>query len=263
MSMTKANGVVEIIKNRGINAETMTKNDNGVTRIGITVGDGNVRPTIYPDFMQNNLENIADHVIEVYEREKGDHPEFEDIISKFDDFDFVKRDIIPCVLKETADDMVQRDYLDIKVNYRYILKNGNASVVIRTPHINTWGITEDELFKIAKDNVISKYEDVDLGSLIPMLSGIPSPFIVLKLGGNFDNYGASALLFPELFEKYGDGTIIIPSSIHELLILTEKTDNVLGLVDMIKSVNESQLSPNEVLADHPYVYEDGKIKEVM
>ena len=256
--MAKANKVAEIIKARGINAEVMTKNNNGVEQVGITVGDGSVRPTVYPDFDTNDLKKVADKVIEVYEENKGKE-DFSDIIDHFTEFDFVKNDIIPVLVRKVEDGVVTRDYLDLKVMYRYMIPNKPASIVVKNEYLKTWDITEDDLFNLAKDNVKDRYTDRDMSEVIPIPAN--GMMRVVTLGTSMESYGGSALLFPELFAKY-DGMPILPSSIHELLVITENNAQTMGLADIIKSVNASELAPQDILSDHPYMYENGVIKEV-
>lgn len=79
--------------------------------------------------------------------------------------------------------------------------------------------------------------------------------------------GAATILYKnalkELAEKLSvDILYIIPSSIHETLIIPEDEDIVLeGLKELIKDVNTTTVSPNEVLSDNLYVY-DAVIDEI-
>ena len=259
--IAKANKVAEIINARGIEAEVMVKNNNGVEQIGITVGDGTVRPTIYPDFTSNDIESIADHVIDIYSNNRNT-PDFSDVVEHFSEFDYVKKDIIPVLVNKVSDDLVSRDYIDLKVMYRFIIPDKSASIAIKKEHLNAWGITENDLFEIAKDNVKGKYADRDMSEIIPIPLPMPNVMRVVTLGTKTDNYGASALLFPELFEKYGNGVQILPSSIHELIVLTENNAETKSLCDIIQSVNATELDPKDILSDHPYTYEDGVMKGV-
>ena len=65
-------------------------------------------------------------------------------------------------------------------------------------------------------------------------------------------------LLSEVAEIYEDDLVIIPSSIHELLIVPK--DNIpeeytLEHFDaMIQEVNETQLPDDEILSDHAYWY---------
>ena len=67
------------------------------------------------------------------------------------------------------------------------------------------------------------------------------------------------MLFPKVFQiiakKYDSDLIIIPSSVHELIVIpvTEK-DAVNDPNDMVKSVNEEYVPLHEILSDHVYYY---------
>ena len=260
----KAEKIVEIINNeRGIKAEISIKINNGVESIGITLGDDTVRPTIYPDFNStNDMNKIIDKLIDSYEKVKADNPhkEFEDIINHFTDFDFVKGGIIPCLVRFVQDELVQRDYLDLKVMYRFVFDN--ASIAIKKEHLKMWDITEEKLFEIAKDNVYNLFVDKSMGEAL----GAPAldEFEIMRVITTKDGlYGASALLFPELFAEYGNETTILPSSIHEVIVLLADATQRPGtreLVDMITSINSADVAPEEVLSNHPYTYVDGKIR---
>lgn len=82
--------------------------------------------------------------------------------------------------------------------------------------------------------------------------------------------GASVILYPELLrqlgEKFGGNYYVIPSSVHEVLILKENEENdAEHLNTMIRTVNEQHVLPEEVLADHVYCYfaEDGELQSRM
>ena len=78
--------------------------------------------------------------------------------------------------------------------------------------------------------------------------------------------GAAVMIYPGMMEKVSDmlgGNIyIIPSSIHELIALSAKTEaDPEYLRDMIRLVNRTQLMPRDVLSDSLYFFdrETGKI----
>ncbi len=69
--------------------------------------------------------------------------------------------------------------------------------------------------------------------------------------------GAAVLLYPgvleALAERFGGAYYIIPSSIHELLLLKDtEEENAARLNEIVREVNASQVEPEEVLADHVY-----------
>lgn len=71
--------------------------------------------------------------------------------------------------------------------------------------------------------------------------------------------GAAAIYNMELFksfaEKLDSDLVIIPSSIHELIVM--KNDSSVSIDyfnNMVKEVNEIQVLPEEQLSDHVYIF---------
>jgi len=259
-TIEKANRVVEILKDRGYEAEVCQTNKNGIDVVGITMGSGDVRPNIYPDF-DMNIDSIANGLIGMYERTQK-ATESEGVKALFEDiskFDSVKGDIIPYITSGVIPGMATRKYLDLNVYYKIVRKE--YSVTIKQEYIDKWGVTEEQLFEMAKENVKGKFTIENISDIIP----VPDSGMFMKvisLPGRI--WGASALLFPEIFTELDDGKdiSIIPSSIHELIALKADDQVGMGLADMIRSVNETSLDPSDILSDHPYIYTNGEIKEV-
>ena len=269
--IAKANKMVEMIKERGINAEIQMKNTNGVESIGICMGSGTVRPLIYPNFdSEKSLDEMVDSIIKTYNQVKNTEGISADIIQSFNDFDVAKQSIIPCVMAKVTDDIVSRDYLDLKVMYRYITADKQASIAIKKSHIDKWGVTEEELFNIAKENVRPTFINMSMMQMLAKMKGsaeIELPDVAddpLRVFTTQSlNWGASALLFPELFEFMGNNIIILPSSVHEVLAITGNANmDSDELAEMITGINQTTVQPEEVLSNHPYVCSDGKIREV-
>ena len=71
-------------------------------------------------------------------------------------------------------------------------------------------------------------------------------------------YGATAMLYDGVLEEAGEkweqNFYIIPSSVHELILLLEEWD-MEQLDLMIKEVNEREVKDDEILSDHAYLYD--------
>ncbi len=78
-------------------------------------------------------------------------------------------------------------------------------------------------------------------------------------------FGAAQILNPDVMktisDKIGNGFWILPSSVHEVIILpdNEALDKD-DLTCMIREVNETEVIPQERLSDHPYRYFNGEVK---
>ena len=77
--------------------------------------------------------------------------------------------------------------------------------------------------------------------------------------------GAACILYPELIKDFsnviGSSLYIIPSSIHEVLLLpSDNLDECDAIKGMIKEINDSQVKIEEVLSYSLYFYDKQKRK---
>ena len=69
--------------------------------------------------------------------------------------------------------------------------------------------------------------------------------------------GATAILYPNLLQEIGEATqsnfFILPSSIHEVILMKDNGDmNAEELQRMVMEINRTQVAPEEVLSDEVY-----------
>ena len=84
-----------------------------------------------------------------------------------------------------------------------------------------------------------------------------NPMIVASNEGKV--HGAIAMKasekLAEVAERYQSDLAILPSSIHEILLIPVKEDmNFRELGTMVREINATQVSPEEVLSNHAYRY---------
>lgn len=82
--------------------------------------------------------------------------------------------------------------------------------------------------------------------------------------------GAAVVLYPDILrrlgENFGGDYYIIPSSVHEVLLLKETEEEDPDYLNrMVRYVNEQQVLPEEVLANHVYRYSvtEGELRSIM
>ena len=67
---------------------------------------------------------------------------------------------------------------------------------------------------------------------------------------------AANIFLRDISDKLDSNLYIIPSSVHEVLVLSEKLgDDKKSLQEMIRMVNETHLEPQDILSDSLYFYD--------
>ena len=165
------------------------------------------------------------------------------------------------------------DYLDLAVTFVCLLSvrdSGDATILINSSHLEKWQLSADDLLATAKQNTprLLPWEMSNMTDILQELSTpdddlIPRPqelsYPMYILTNRIRLHGAGCILYdgllPSLAKTLGDDLYIIPSSIHEV-ILIQKRDlgDVSELNNMIREVNLTQLSHDEILSNHYYTY---------
>ena len=132
----------------------------------------------------------------------------------------------------------------------------------------TWGISKEELFRIALENT-EKQQSYTFSTMLDILKELcgetfeTENFSLLPmyvLSNKNRNLGSGTILYPGLLSKISkdlDADLwLIPSSIHEWIIVPKtKEMNYDQLKTMIQDVNTGAVNERDILSDHPYLYE--------
>ncbi len=268
--------------------EVLKNNDTVLTGLLIRTEDQNIAPNIYLEgyFEQyedgRDIFDIMQNIADVRERTEAAH-DFD--VSRITELDKV-RDQIICKLvnaEMNADYLADKPHTmmqDLAVIYAIDLggsSNGHMTTPITQNLMEQYGLTGKELHDIALDNLAkSKIEfktmrDVLMemmfpdginendprSHMLPPEEGVPSMYI-LSNGDKLN--GASAILdstaMEAISEKLGGDFIVLPSSIHEVIILPITEDmNRQALESMVQEVNAGQVAPEDRLSDNVYAYD--------
>lgn len=159
-----------------------------------------------------------------------------------------------------------RRILDLALMYQLNFQcseHAMGAAVVYRDHCTLWGVTEEILFQTAISNMIRNYPaSLDcLESLIPLPprkeeSRFPKLYVLTNSRGFF---GASVLLYPGVLrsvcEKVGEAYYVLPSSVHEVLLLPgQEGIDVRQLKEIVEQVNQTEVASGEVLSDHVYHY---------
>ena len=169
------------------------------------------------------------------------------------------------MLKEAA----SVPFLDLAVCFRLQTQRpggGIFSCRMSRKQMTAWGLSEGELMEQAMENLRrAGHKITGLSELVEGLpgAGCPGEEILAVLTTPERTYGASGILRKELLSDYADrigkNLFLIPSSVHEWLVIKDDGNTDLEeLGCMIKSVNSVQVAREEQLSDHAYYYDREK-----
>lgn len=202
-----------------------------------------------------------------------DRPDFgEDPSSYITDWDKVKdRLFITVTRMEKLNTTVFRPLAgDIVIVARVLIgnKNGLASAVVTDHLAQAWEQDDDSILDYAVNNSknLLDVEIKKISDVIPVPDDGPSFYIV---SNETKTQGAAALFYPGVMKHIADDIIkgsyyVIPSSIHEMLIIPEFGPEPDDLRNMVKSVNDNELDSRDILSYDVFHYDiaTAEFKEV-
>ena len=161
---------------------------------------------------------------------------------------------------------------DIAVVYRLILgqdSEGRSSVLVTNDLMEQFGITHDQL---REDSLVNAPEirpseirgmsvvmtEMMGAGMIPEIDPADEQMFVAGVSDNI--HGAGVIAYPNFFEdaaeKLGGDFYVLPSSIHEVLLVRDNGEmTAKDLEAMVREVNATQVAPEEQLTDHVYHYD--------
>lgn len=263
------------LEKRGYVADTITVSKNGISKTGICVGDGATKPTFYPAAGRSTKE-IADEIISQLSR----LPQIDTTL--ISNWEYAKDNLRLCIQRKTDENILKRDYLDLELYVRVELPSNICSGGGMTASFKIvpgmFNVDEDEIFRRALETAKEKFVVRDMrDELGILLSDDPSkydmpdspdaPCMLVASYGNKIN-GAAVICDTDLLrnvaQKYDSDILIIPSSIHECILVVncDQIQSDMASFDfMVQEVNNSEVDEEERLSDHVYVYrrDTGKI----
>lgn len=269
-----------------------TVKNNGVVYQALTIleKDHNVSPNIRLDgYFSSYLEGIslveiAEEILNIYHNEKNHKID----ISFFTDFEKAKEHIMFRVVsyeqnKEHLKDVPHIKFLDLALTFYYQVdgvhrQKGQASIQIEKEHLEMWKIDEGMLYDLAMENTTQKMPAVSKPMCEVILQIMAGEGIepdeeavrefkeknedipMFVLSNEKSCFGASTIYYPGVLKKLAEGLksdlIVLPSSIHEVILLPVKgKEEFAELNEMITDINNRQVAEEEILSDHLYYYD--------
>lgn len=259
------------------------RKNNGILLHGLVIlsETKNVVPTIYLEIFMAAYEDgvpfskIIDKILDVYQEEmpKGDvSMEF------FKEFDKVSDRICYRLIRRKGNEALLEEiphveFMDLAICFFYAYQGGalgDGSIPIYNSHLEMWKVGTKELMTLAGVNTPRIYP-AELRSMTDILKetaqiqviGDPVPESNLDILTNDRRaQGAACILYPGMLERIATvkkrSFYIIPSSVHEVLILRDTgRENVEEIKKTIREVNSRFVAKEEILSDNLYYYDFG------
>lgn len=259
--------------------ENQVLKNNGIVYDGLIILDPilNISPRIYLNPYYDKyldgvpMKKIVEDILITYE-ENLPTEDFD--ISLFKDWDKAKKRIVMKLINtkqngELLEDVPNIPFHDLSIIFCVAVcdfMNEYATILIHNQHLSFWERTQEELYEIAMENTpkLLPYLFKNMEDILVEAADVnfPHEMEMYILTNKIKINGAVTItykgLLEEIAEKLNDSFYIIPSSIHEVLIIpweSVKAEYTFSDFNkMVVEVNETQLTQNEVLSNHVYFY---------
>lgn len=265
------NAVQEIFEENGYEIEiSKVSKAGGIILTGITVSKKNgVCPCLYLENYINELKDcdVADVAYKIYIQYMEAYSKIDEdivkIVYELHDFEKIKTRLQVKVLnsgysKGYISKYASKEFLDLSILV-YVEVSENQSITVSDEQCKNWGKTFEEILGIAMQN-----EKYSLQNIADILSEVGmadknDECKMYVMSNNSRTYGAGAIVKADLLkktaEKLEDDLLILPSSIHELIIIpwkeAEKSDDI---KEMVREINDNMVSTDEILSYNIYRY---------
>jgi hypothetical protein len=285
--------IVDLLQERmgedyDVTVTEVTKN-NDVTLTGVVMmkKTENISPTIYLEEPYEEyqagakMEELIAKIVACYEERMPDANLNMDF---FQDFEQVKNRIFYKLVnyeknKKRLETLPHYKWKDLAIVFYYAMEQdviGRAFIMIQHHHLEMWGQSADTLYSIAKQNMKQSMPEllISMKDFLADTAGVKlgkDTYMPMYILSNQEQmYGAAALLYSEqikqLAESLQSDLIILPSSVHELLLLPDDGENEYTFYrQMVEDVNTTQVEPEEILSYSLYRYlrEKEEVEEIL
>ncbi len=176
--------------------------------------------------------------------------------------------------EEMLKNIPHKEVEDMSLVCRFVVDTGafgTGTILVNNAMLDTFGITKEQLFEDAVKSapeikpteirgmldIIAEAWGIDVSELAgPLEAELP---IYVATTTDKTN-GAGIIAYPGFMdmaaEKVGGDFYLLPSSVHEVIIVPDKGDtNFRDLEAMVKEVNATEVDPKDKLSDNVYHYD--------
>lgn len=275
-----------------IHSDVFMKN-NDTKRHGIAIQriEGRVAPTVYIDSLYEDYSNKKCTLEEIALQIQAVVRSFDKYEGRYDAFsveldDCRSKIIYRLVSREKNESYLSGiphlPFLNLAIIFsivHHLSEEGLESVCITNELQKKWDISTRDLYLLAAENT-AKLLPANIDTMAHMLeayredlysklegSAHPIPHIYV-VTNDYGINGAAVLLYDNLIQTIAENEqrnlYIVPSSIHEILIIPDHENNSLPhLSEMIQEVNQKHVREDEILSDRAYYYDREEKKFIL
>ena len=174
---------------------------------------------------------------------------------------------------ESLRNLPHREMDGLAVSYHIAMEGPHgieASVPVTYSMMKMYGVDENQLHAdaVASGQVLNPPLFLSMAEMMSRMTGIdaeelapavPGPDLMV-LTNEQALYGAGSLFYPQMMDqiadRMGSNYFVLPSSIHETLILVDNGDvDREALESMVQEINSMAVAPEDRLSDHVYHYD--------
>lgn len=274
----------QLDQNTTITKEKIRKNNNVLLDAFIIhiPGSGSA-PVIYLQPLYKSYKNGSsiDKISQlIVARLKKEIPLSQELIQNIQTFDMARDKIVFRLISRKDNEELLKEvpwvpFLDLAVIFYLhlgIREDKQITSVIHNNQAKFWNLSPKDLYALAQKNTpriypgtFSRLEhllfgwDEEENRLKPCETPIPPLYILTNQTGI---NGASCILYDNIIKDFADrigsDLIILPSSIHEVLLLPDShTEEYEGVRQIVQSVNAEDVPKEDVLSDEIYLFRRG------
>ena len=264
-------------ENVDISIRDVRKN-NGVYRKACTVrfSGAQIAPTVYLEPYYDHYlhgEAVSDSAENILRYCRKKTPEVTFPENFFREFDTVRDRLGIKLISSRRNhaflrDVPHIDIEDLAAVFFYLLEDtsfGNGMIAVRNTDLERWGMTTDQLYAVALETCPRMLPPVfrPLSDVLQVLQSAGTTEGELYLLTNESAlYGASVILYPGIMQEAADyigrDFFILPSSVHEVILLPDSGEEPEGLLQIVTEINHTQVSEEEILTDAVYFFQSEK-----
>ena len=271
---------------------TTTEKNNGVLyhTLVVKMKGSNIGTNIYMDQYFNRYKadsdsvSVISEIANIIKKNVTEETEEKKLItnnaSNITDFNSVKNKIVMVLVnaeknRKRLENVPHRMINDLAIIYKIIFAEDENRIIsgeVKTPLLQAWGINEKKLHELALENTDRMFpptirtineviHDIcERNSSLSMASLPPLPHeqqMYVVSNQNCVNGAINAFredVLTDLANKIGPDLYIIPSSIHECIIISTDFGDPDEASEMVHFVNADSVQEEEQLSDHVYIF---------